>query len=132
MNSSGLAVQYLVEFYRPELKNVLIVHDDVDLDVGHIKIVRGGGAGGHRGVESVIYHLGSNGFNRIKIGIGRPYYNEPIEEFVLNSLYDGQQNTVKKVLRIVIKAIESLVLDGVAVAMNNYNSMIIVEKEGES
>ena len=132
MNSSGLAVHYLVKHYRPELKNVVVVHDDVDLDVGRIKIVRGGGAGGHRGVESVIYYLESNGFNRIKIGIGRPRYGEPIEEFVLNPLYDGQQNTIQEVLRIVTKAIESFVLDGVEVVMNNYNSVIIMEKEGES
>lgn len=132
MNRSGLAVYYLVKHYRPALKNVLVVHDDVDLDVGRIKIVRRGGAGGHRGVESVIYYLESNGFNRIKIGLGRPRYNEPIEDFVLSPIYDDQQSEIKDVLHLVTKAIESFILDGVESAMNNFNSLIIGKNEVES
>jgi len=132
MNRSGLAVRYLVEHYKPELSNVLIVHDDIDVDVGRIKVVRAGGAGGHRGVESVISHLGTNRFNRIKIGIGRPFENESIEEFVLSPLDRGQRETVEEVLDIVVKAIETFILDGVEVAMNTYNAVIIDEKEGEN
>lgn len=132
MNRSGLAVRYLVEHYGLKLSNVLVVHDDIDVDVGHIKIVRAGGAGGHRGVESIISHLGANRFNRIKIGIGRPLYHESIEEFVLSPLYAEQRSTIEEVLRIVVKAIQTFILDGVEVAMNSYNSVIIAEKEGES
>ena len=82
MNRSGLAVKHLTEYYRPEIRNIMVVHDDIDLDAGSIKIVRGGGAGGHHGVESVVYHLGTNGFNRIKIGIGRPRYNENVRRLL--------------------------------------------------
>jgi PTH1 family peptidyl-tRNA hydrolase len=109
----------------------MVVHDDIDLDVGSIKIARGGGAGGHHGVESVIYHLGTNGFNRIKIGIGRPRYNEPIEDFVLSPVYDDQQKTIKDVLHVAVEAIESFILDGVEVAMNKFNSLTMRKEEVE-
>ena len=130
MNKSGIAVKYLVEHYRPEIRNIMVVHDDIDLDVGHIKIVREGGAGGHHGVDSVIYHLGTDGFSRTKIGIGRPQYNEPIEDFVLSPIYDDQQKTIKDVLHLVIEAIESFILDGVEVAMNKFNPVTVKKKEG--
>jgi len=128
MNRSGLAVRYLVECYKPEIRDIMVVHDDIDLDVGRIKILSGGGAGGHHGVESIIYHLGTNGFNRARIGIGRPRYNEPIEDFVLNPLYEDQQKTIKDVLHLVTEAIESFILDGVETAMNNFNPLTIREK----
>jgi len=130
MNKSGIAVKYLVEHYRPEIRNIMVVHDDKDLDVGHIKIIREGGAGGHHGVDSVIYHLGTDGFNRVKIGIGRPQYNEPIEDFVLSPMYEDQQKTIKDVLHLVIEAIESFILDGVEVAMNKFNPVTVKKKEG--
>jgi len=78
MNRSGIAVKYLVEYYRPDIRDVMVIHDDIDLDVGRIKIACGGGGGGHHGIESVAYHLGINEFCRTKIGIGRPRYNEAI------------------------------------------------------
>jgi PTH1 family peptidyl-tRNA hydrolase len=131
MNKSGLAVKCLVEYYKPEIRNIMVVHDDIDLDVGHIKIVRGRGAGGHHGVESVIYYLGTNGFNRTKIGIGRPRYNESIENFVLNPVYEDQQKTINDVLHLAIEAIESFILDGVEMAMNRFNSLTIKGKEVE-
>jgi PTH1 family peptidyl-tRNA hydrolase len=130
MNRSGIAVEYLVEHYRPEIRNIMVVHDDIDLDVGHIKIVHGGGAGGHHGIDSVIYHLGTDGFNRVKIGIGRPQYNEPIEDFVLSPIYDDQQKTIKDVLHLAAEAIESFILVGVEVTMNKFNSVTIKKKEG--
>jgi PTH1 family peptidyl-tRNA hydrolase len=130
MNKSGIAVKYLVEHHRPEIRNIIVVHDDIDLDVGHIKIVREGGAGGHHGVDSVIYHLGTDGFNRVKIGIGRPQYNEPIEDFVLSPIYDDQQKTIKDVLHLAAEAIESFILVGVEVTMNKFNSVTIKKKEG--
>ncbi len=128
MNRSGLAVKHLVEYYKLEIRNMMVVHDDIDLDVGRMKIVRGGGAAGHHGIESVIYHLGTDGFNRIKIGIGRPRYNEPIEDFVLSPLYDDQQKTIKEVLHVAIEALKSFILDGVEAAMNNFNSLMVGEK----
>ena len=131
MNRSGIAVKYLVDHYRRDIKDIMVIHDDIDLDVGRVKIVSGGGAGGHHGIESVAYHLGTNEFCRTKIGIGRPRYNEAIEDFVLNPFYDDQQTTIKEALHLAVKAIESFVLYGVEAAMNTFNSFTTRKKEGE-
>jgi PTH1 family peptidyl-tRNA hydrolase len=132
MNRSGIAVRYLVEHHRPELSKVLVVHDDIDVGTGRVKIVRAGGAGGHRGVESIITHLGTNRFNRVKIGIGRPRFGESMEEFVLSPLDMGQQKIMSQVVGLAVKAIEVFIVDGVEAAMNRYNSVIITEKEVEN
>jgi PTH1 family peptidyl-tRNA hydrolase len=131
MNQSGLAVRYLVEYYQPEIRNLMIIHDDLDLEAGRLRIVRGGGAGGHHGVESVILQLKTNEFNRIKIGIGRPRHCEPIEDFVLTPPYDDQQNAINDVLHVAVNAIELFVLDGVEPAMNTFNSPTVGNKEVE-
>jgi PTH1 family peptidyl-tRNA hydrolase len=131
MNRSGVAVQYLKDYYRPEAANIMIVHDDIDLDLGHVRLVRGGGAGGHHGVESVICHLGTKAFNRARIGIGRPRYNEPVEDFVLSPLYEDQQIRIKEALHVVAEAIEWFLLEGIESAMNRFNSLLIWEKGAE-
>ena len=131
MNRSGIAVKGLVEHYRPNIKDIMVIHDDIDLDVGRIKIVCGGGAGGHHGIESVAYHLGTNEFSRTKIGIGRPRHNEAIEDFVLNPFYNDQQKIIKEALHIAVKSIESFVLYGVEAAMNTFNSLTTGKKEAE-
>lgn len=131
MNRSGIAVRYLVEHYSPELDKILVVHDDVDIHTGRVKIVRAGGAGGHRGVESIISQLGTNRFNRIKIGIGRPSSGESVEEFVLKPLDSGQQKIAAQAVVLAVKAVELFILYGIEAAMNRYNSVIITEKEVE-
>jgi PTH1 family peptidyl-tRNA hydrolase len=131
MNRSGLAVKQLVEYYRPETKNVMVIHDDLDLDVGRMKIVRGGGAGGHHGVESVVFHLEITEFNRIKIGIGRPRHGESIEDFVLSPPYEDQKESIKDILHTVVEAIELFVMQNVESAMNTFNSLGMRKKEVE-
>ena len=131
MNRSGLAVKQLVEYYRPETKDVMVVHDDLDLDVGRMKIVRGGGAGGHHGVESVFFHLENPEFNRIKIGIGRPRHGESIEDFVLSPPYEDQKEPIKDILHTVVEAIELFVMQNVESAMNTFNSLGMRKKEVE-
>ena len=132
MNRSGLAVKQLVEYYRPETKNMMLIHDDLDLDVGRMKIARGGGAGGHHGLESVFFHLKITEFNRIKIGIGRPRHGESIEDFVLGQPYEDQREPIKDILHTAVEAIELFVLRDVESAMNTFNSLGIMKKEVES
>jgi PTH1 family peptidyl-tRNA hydrolase len=126
MNRSGLAVKQLVEYYRPEMKNVMVIHDDLDLDVGRMKIVRGGGAGGHHGVESMVFHLKTDEFNRIKIGIGRPRNDEPIELFVLSAPYTDQKEIIEGVLRSAAEAVDVFIRDGIESAMTTFNSRTMI------
>ena len=75
MNESGRAVRACIAHYDLGIENILVIHDDLDLPVGRVKVVRQGGAGGHRGISSLIQHLGTNQFSRVKLGIGRPKHN---------------------------------------------------------
>jgi PTH1 family peptidyl-tRNA hydrolase len=83
MNESGPSVQKVIHFYKTPLDQVYLVHDDLDLPVGEWKLQFDRGPAGHHGVESVIQYLGTQAFNRIRIGIGHPTDNTPVEDFVL-------------------------------------------------
>jgi peptidyl-tRNA hydrolase, PTH1 family len=121
MNLSGKSVKACADFYNLQTESIMIIHDDLDLPVGRIKIVSHGGAGGHKGVQSVIDHFGSTLFPRVKIGIGRPQYGEATEDYVLSSFYDDQKDTMKRVLQLSVRACRLFVLDGVKSTMNHIN-----------
>lgn len=129
MNESGRSVRACAEFYRIEAENILVVHDDLDIELGRIKVVRNGGGGGHKGVLSICRHLGTQAFNRVKIGVGRPRYEEPVEEFVLRPFYKGQEETVKRVIEGALEACELFVTRGLAQAMNIINPQNFADKE---
>ena len=123
MNRSGDSIKACIDFFGLHAENVLVVHDDVDLPVGRVKVVRGGSAGGHRGVLSVIQHLGSHEFPRIKIGVGRPRYDgESVEDYVLKSFYRDEKEVVEEVIQVATQACELIVDGGVDAAMNHINS----------
>ena len=123
MNRSGESVEACVEHYGLEMERILVVHDDLDLPVGRVKVVRGGGPGGHKGIESIIRHLHSKDFARIKLGIGRPRYGEAVEEFVLSPFYSDEREIVQNVIRASVNACEMFVLEGVEEAMNQFNCL---------
>ena len=86
MNRSGEWVRSFLEYYKISKEQLLVLHDDIDLSLGRIKMVSRGGAGGHNGIRSIIQHLGTQNFSRMKIGIGRPPVNEqgggqPVDQF---------------------------------------------------
>ncbi len=99
MNRSGEAVQAARGWLRKiPVENIWIVHDDVDLPLGKIRIKQGGGSAGHRGVDSITNMLGSNNFWRVRIGIGRPDNpNVPLEEYVLNNFSADEMKQVKTI-----------------------------------
>lgn len=127
MNLSGSAVKRCADYYGVALERLLVVHDDLDLPVGRVKVVRNGGAGGHKGVASVIQHLGDEKFVRVKVGIGRPRHGEAIEDFVLSPFYDDQKDVVERVIQLAVRACELLVEEGVESAMNHINSQNLKE-----
>jgi peptidyl-tRNA hydrolase, PTH1 family len=121
MNLSGSSVRQCADYYKVDLEDILVIHDDLDLPMGRIKIARQGGAGGHKGVQSIINHLGGASFPRIRVGIGRPRYNEPIETFVLSPFYKDEREIAYEMIRIGAEACRSAILDGVDAAMNRIN-----------
>ena len=84
MNRSGQAIKSLASFYRIEAENILVAHDELDLDVGVIKLKMGGGHGGHNGLRDTIAHLGTKEFHRLRIGIGHPGSKDQVVDYVLH------------------------------------------------
>ena len=121
MNKSGESVRDCICHYNLEIDRLLVIHDDLDLPLGKIKVVKNGGAGGHKGVSSIIHLLGSSEFSRVKIGIGRPRHGEAVADYVLNYFYDDEKKLAEEVIRMAIKASELFVLEGVQAAMNHIN-----------
>ena len=130
MNLSGQSIKACIDFYDIDPGNILIIHDDLDLPLGKIKVVSQGGAGGHRGVQSVIDHLGSTRFPRVKVGIGRPRHGESIEDYVLSPFYNDQKGALEGTRKMSVKACRLFLLGGVEFTMNNINSQNFEYKEG--
>jgi peptidyl-tRNA hydrolase, PTH1 family len=121
MNLSGSSVRQCADYYKVDIEDILVIHDDLDLSMGRVKIARQGGAGGHKGVQSVINHLGGTNFPRIRIGIGRPRYNEPIETFVLSPFYKDEREIAEEMIRVGAEACRMAITDGMEAAMNLIN-----------
>lgn len=114
MNASGLAVAKLADFYKIKPEDIWVVHDDVDLPLGEMKIRLGGAAAGHRGVESIINHLGSDQFVRFRLGIGHPYLagrqagrgaDGLVERYVLKEFDVNEKSEVKQLTKRAVKAL---------------------------
>jgi PTH1 family peptidyl-tRNA hydrolase len=132
MNQSGKSIKACVDSYQLKTGNILIIHDDVDLPVGKIRVVSNGGAGGHKGVLSIIHHLGNREFDRVKIGVGRPRYGETVEDYVLSPFYDDEKETIKKVIQLAVRACELIISSGVESAMNHINYQNLTSEEVKS
>ncbi len=98
MNLSGQAVRELKEYYRILDQDVLVVHDELDLDVGRVKKDFGAGAAGHRGVSSMIQELGTKNFHRIRMGIGRPIKKEEVEGYVLSPFSKTEEESRNRMI----------------------------------
>ncbi len=121
MNLSGKAVCALRDALSMPVESIVVAHDDCDLPLGRLRIRRGGGSGGHRGVESIIAGLGTNGFPRLRLGIGRPDGQET-DEFVLGRFRPEERGQVEDMLDRAASAIEAMLTEGVASAMNRFNA----------
>ena len=127
MNLSGQSVNRLVKKFDINFNNLLVIHDDLDLPLGKIRIRQGGGSGGHRGVGSIITCLGSHDFYRIRVGIGRPTVSNAevneagIIDYVLSDFTPDERQTITGVIPEVSEAILYLLTDGPVAAMNKYN-----------
>jgi len=121
MNKSGESVRDCIHHYDLETKKLLVIHDDLDMPLGKIKVVRDGGAGGHKGVSSIIHLLGSSEFSRVKIGIGRPRHGETVVDYVLSCFYEDEKKLAEEIMGMAVKASQLFVLEGVEAAMNHIN-----------
>lgn len=123
MNLSGDAVSAAVHFYKILPENILVIHDDIDLSLGRIKVKMGGGHAGHNGVRSIMQRLGENTFPRIRVGIGRPNKSGNVIGHVLGNFSSEEKPILDKVLRRAVNAARTTMEDGVREAMNLFNQI---------
>jgi len=125
MNLSGVAVGKLARYFGIGAEEILVVHDDMDFPAGDVRIKMGGGAGGHKGLLSIIDHLGGADFARIRVGIGRPPAGEMAEGYVLERFSESEMETVTHAIESACDALFEVVSSGVQAAMNKCNTRII-------
>lgn len=126
MNHSGFAVSRTADFYGIEVGNILVVHDEIDLDFGIVRLKQSGGHGGHNGLRSIIGELGDPGFMRLRIGVGRDPHKPPGSKdaagWVLADFPKTQDAAVRTVISAGCEDIETVLTKGTAAAMNQHNA----------
>jgi PTH1 family peptidyl-tRNA hydrolase len=127
MNLSGTAVSSLFRFYKVALTNLIVIHDDLDLPSLSIRLRPGGGAGGQKGVASIIQQIGTQQFNRVRIGIGRPPGRMDPADYVLQNFPKQEEKELPILFGTVTKAVMTIMESGIEIAMNKYNG----ENNGE-
>ena len=108
MNSSGICIKELVEYFKIDAKDVFVFHDDMDIDIGKVKAKFGGGNAGHNGIDSIDKNIGRN-YSRIRIGIGRPKNNSTGADHVLNNFSSEEKQSVDEVTNSIINSISILI-----------------------
>jgi PTH1 family peptidyl-tRNA hydrolase len=121
MNLSGQSAQGLLNFYKLPMENMLIAHDDLDLPFGTIRMRPGGGPGGQKGVASTIERLGTKGFARLRLGIGRPPGRMDPSAYVLQDFSRDEMKLISELLDRAADATLEFVVNGLDKAMNKYN-----------
>jgi len=125
MNLSGESVSRLVRKFDVDLGDLIVIHDDLDLPLGKIRLRRDGGSGGHKGIESIVASLESPDFLRLRVGTGRPSIPEPSEgdiiHFVLSDFTPEEKKIITAVIPQVSEALFCLLSEGLTAAMNKYN-----------
>lgn len=121
MNMSGPVVRNLCRKYSVEAANLVVIHDDLDMETGRLRIRKTGSSGGHKGIESIIQSIGSRDFVRIKIGIGREH-GVSAEEYVLAKFAKPEMVLMKDAIERAADAVSAIVSEGVDKAMNRFNA----------
>ena len=120
MNRSGISVFDIVNFYKVPIENVIVIYDDVDLELGTLRIRARGSSGTHNGMKSVIYQIQSDDFPRIRIGIGKnPGIN--LADFVLQKFNSNEREIVNEVMITAVESVEDIIINNVDSAMNKFN-----------
>jgi PTH1 family peptidyl-tRNA hydrolase len=121
MNRSGGAVRDLCQTFQISPADLIVIHDDIDLDLGRLRIKTRGGHGGHNGLKSILEALGTDRFIRVKLGVGRPRGEEAMDH-VLSSFTLQERPVVDEMIGHAVAAVELVIIDGIAQAMNQFHN----------
>ncbi|MBN2804888.1 MAG: aminoacyl-tRNA hydrolase [Deltaproteobacteria bacterium] len=126
MNLSGQSVSRACSFYKIGINQVIIIHDDIDLDYGIVRVKSGGGTGGHKGIESCKQELGTTDFLRVRVGVGRPVHGD-VSNFVLSNFSADEQIILESVVKTAAEAVMHILEFGTTKTMNQFN-----KRQGDS
>lgn len=121
MNLSGESVKEVAEFYNLKPEEIIVIYDDIDIEKGHIKIRKKGGAGSHNGMKSVVEELQSTNFARIRVGIGQPEFKSDMINYVIGKVSQEEQEILQQGVEKAAKAVEEILKNGIDIAMNKFN-----------
>ncbi len=119
MNNSGIAVKEIADYFKIDLEDIVVIHDEMDIMPGHLKFKMGGKSAGHNGIKSITEHLGSDKYLHIKIGIGKPEYN--VIDFVLGKYKGEEKDLIEKSISDAKDAIKLMIKESLNKAMSTYN-----------
>lgn len=121
MNNSGQAVKALMKHYKIDPKDLIIICDDLNLDLGKIRIRKNGSSGGHNGLNSIIEEIKTENFIRLRIGIGKPSLRQNPAVYVLNNFTKSEKYVIKEIIPLVCEVVKMMLAEGIETAMNKYN-----------
>lgn len=121
MNLSGESLISAVNFYKPDMDKVVVVYDDIDIDIGHIRIRKKGSAGSHNGMKSIISNLSTQDFPRFRVGVGRPESGRDLADFVLSRVSKTEEDKMMESIDNTVSALEVMIESDLDLAMNRYN-----------
>lgn len=121
MNLSGEAVKAFVDFYKLDLKDIVVIYDDVDVEKGTIRIRKKGSPGSHNGMKSVTHMLQTEEFNRIRVGIGKPEFSNDMINYVIGNVSEEEYKTLEPGIELAKKAVIEIINNGIDSAMNKFN-----------
>jgi PTH1 family peptidyl-tRNA hydrolase len=124
MNLSGIAVAAILQFYKISVEDLIVIRDDIDMELGKIKLKKNSSSGGHKGVQSIIDALGSKAFIQLKIGVGR---KDNVSDFVLKKLTDEEKMILGKSAKIAALATIQIITEGFEKTANNYNGRFALD-----
>ncbi|MCC0688114.1 MULTISPECIES: aminoacyl-tRNA hydrolase [unclassified Clostridioides] len=121
MNLSGETLIDIYKYYKVDLSNIIVVYDDIDLDVGKIRIRKKGSGGTHNGMKSITKCLGSNDFPRVRVGVSKPEVGQDLADFVLSRFRKEESDNINEALEKAAYAIDSIIRENIDMSMNKYN-----------
>ncbi len=121
MNLSGESIKELLQFYKIESEQLIVIYDDIDVEPGIIKIRKTGGPGTHNGMKSVVHELNTQNFKRIRVGIGMPEDKENLIEYVIGAISEEDREKLEKGTDLAKEAVIEIIKSGIDIAMNKFN-----------
>lgn len=121
MNLSGKSIQEILQYYKLDPEQLIVIYDDIDVEPGVIRLRKAGGPGTHNGMKSVIHELNTQNFKRVRVGIGIPEKKEDLIEYVIGAISDEDKEKLEKGTNLAKEAVIEILKNGIDIAMNKFN-----------